>query len=54
MANSYLNYYHLSELKAAFPNLRRWVSGSFWMQRRPVAQLRASKVKDDDAARKER
>jgi predicted O-methyltransferase YrrM len=54
MANSYLNYYHLSELKAAFPNLRRWVSGSFWMQRKPVAQLRSSKVKDDDAARKER
>ena len=38
MANSYLNYYHLPELKAAFPNLRRWVSGSFWMQRRVVAE----------------
>jgi len=36
MANSYLNYYHLSELKAAFPNLRRWESGSFWMRRKAL------------------
>ena len=36
MANSYLNHYHLSEFKAAFPNLRRWESGSFWMRRKSL------------------
>jgi Methyltransferase domain len=36
IANSYLNHYHLSELKAAFPNLRRWESGSFWMRRKAL------------------
>ena len=36
MANSYLNHYHLSDFKAAFPNLRRWESGSFWMRRKPL------------------
>jgi predicted O-methyltransferase YrrM len=46
MANSYLNYYHPAELKAAFPNLRRWIGGSFWMQRTP----RASQKENDGPA----
>jgi len=39
MANSYLNHYYLPELKAAFPNLNRWIGGSFWMRRKPVGEL---------------
>ena len=54
LSNSYLYHCHLSELKAAFPNLRRLVSGSFWMQRRPVAELRASENNDGGATPKER
>ena len=34
MANSYLNYCHQGDLKAAFPNLASWGGGSFWMRRR--------------------
>ena len=49
IANSYLNHYYAPDLKAVFPNLRRWIGGSFWMQRKPVAELRASQ-KDNDAA----
>jgi hypothetical protein len=54
MANSYLNHYHLPDLKAAFPNLRRWIGGSFWMRRKAVAESRASRNKDDGTAPKER
>jgi hypothetical protein len=54
MANSYLNHYYPSDLKAAFPNLRRWIGGSFWMRRRSVAELRTSRSEDGGAARKER
>jgi len=50
MANSYLNHYHLPDLKAAFPHLRRWIGGSFWMRRKPIAELRASQREDDGAA----
>jgi len=35
LANSYLNHYHQQELKAAFPSLSSWASGSFWMRRKP-------------------
>jgi hypothetical protein len=38
MANSYLNHYYLPNLKAAFPNLNRWIGGSFWMRRRLVTE----------------
>ena len=50
MANSYLNHYHPPDLKAAFPNLHRWIGGSFWMRRKRVAELRASQREDDGAA----
>jgi methyltransferase family protein len=40
MANSYLNYYHPQDLKAAFPNLSSpWGGGSFWMRRRPLKEV---------------
>jgi hypothetical protein len=35
LANSYLNRYHQSDLKAAFPSLASWAGGSFWMRRKP-------------------
>jgi len=50
MANSYLNHYYPPDLKAAFPNLSRWIGGSFWMRRKPVAELRGSQREDDGAA----
>ena len=53
IANSYLNHYYSADLKAAFPNLRRWIGGSFWMQRKPVAQVRASEKKNDGVASEE-
>jgi hypothetical protein len=34
VANSYLKHYHEEDLKAAFPTLSRWESGSFWIRRR--------------------
>jgi hypothetical protein len=37
MANSYLNRYHQSDLKAAFPSLPALGGGSFWMRRTPSA-----------------
>jgi hypothetical protein len=35
LCNNYLATYHLSELKAAFPQSPSWGGGSFWMQRTP-------------------
>lgn len=35
LTNSYLNHYYQEDLKAAFPNLSSWASGSFWMRRKP-------------------
>ena len=54
MANSYLNHYYPPDLKAAFPNLRRWIGGSFWMRRKPGAELRTSQTEKDTAAPKKR
>jgi predicted O-methyltransferase YrrM len=54
LANYYLSRYHKEQLRAAFPNLRRWIGGSFWMRRRSVAELRTSRSEDGSAARKER
>jgi hypothetical protein len=33
LANYYLSRYHQEHLQAAFPNLPRWIGGSFWMRR---------------------
>jgi len=54
MANSYLNHYHQPDLKAAFPNLRRWIGGSFWMRRQAIAGLRSSRTQNDTAAPRKR
>jgi hypothetical protein len=34
LANYYLSHYHQQDLKAVFPDLPRWIGGSFWMRRR--------------------
>ena len=34
LANYYLSYYHQEHLRAAFPDLSRWIGGSFWMRRK--------------------
>ena len=52
LANSYLNHYHQSSFKAAFPDLSRWIGGSFWMRRKPIAALRPSQTENDTAAPK--
>jgi len=49
MANSYLNHYYLPDLKAAFPNLSRWIGGSFWMRRKPNGELVASQTTNEGA-----
>jgi hypothetical protein len=36
LANYYLSEYHQEQLKAVFPDLPRWVGGSFWMRRTPA------------------
>ena len=35
LANYYLSRYHQEQLKAIFPDLPRWIGGSFWMRRKP-------------------
>jgi len=54
LANSYLNHYQQQELKAAFPGLPSWAGGSFWMRRKPLAELRAAQTENDSAALKQR
>ena len=50
LANNYLLHYHKEHLKAAFPDLRRWMGGSFWMRRKPIAGLVPSRMENDSAA----
>ncbi len=35
LANYFLSHYHEEALKSAFPDLDRWIGGSFWMRRKP-------------------
>jgi hypothetical protein len=53
MANSYLNHYHLPDLKAAFPNLHDWIGGSFWMRRKLPGASGTPQKSDDHAAGKQ-
>ena len=41
LANSYLNHYHRQDLESRFSGSHRWIGGSFWMRRKPIAGLRA-------------
>ena len=54
LANYYLNHYHSEHLQAVFPNLPRWIGGSFWMRRHPTAALRQSQRRNDTGASKKR
>jgi Methyltransferase domain len=36
LANYYLSHCHPEKLRAAFPDLPRWIGGSFWMRRKPI------------------
>lgn len=52
LANYYLSHYHQEHLRAVFPDLPRWIGGSFWMRRKPIAALRPSQTENDIAPRK--
>jgi len=54
LANYYLSRYHKEHLRAAFPDLPRWIGGSFWMRRQDIAALRPSQTENETAAPKER
>jgi hypothetical protein len=36
LGNYYLSHYHEQQLKAVFPNLPRWIGGSFWIRRKAL------------------
>jgi hypothetical protein len=52
LANYYLSHYHQERLQAAFPGLPRWIGGSFWMRRKPIAALGPSQTVNDTAPQK--
>jgi methyltransferase family protein len=52
LANYYLSRYHNEHLRTAFPDLPRWIGGSFWMRRKPVAELRPSQTENATALQK--
>jgi hypothetical protein len=49
LANYYLSHYHQEHLRAVFPDLPRWIGGSFWIRRKPIAALRPSQTENDIA-----
>lgn len=54
LANYYLSRYHKEHLRAAFPDLPRWIGGSFWIRRKTIAGLRSPQMENDTAAPKKR
>ena len=54
LANYYLSQYHKEYLRAAFPDLPGWIGGSFWMRRKPVAELRPSQTENDTVSLEKR
>jgi hypothetical protein len=52
LASYYLSRYHEEHLRAAFPDLPRWIGGSFWMRRKPIAALGPSQTVNDTAPQK--
>jgi Methyltransferase domain len=54
LANYYLSRYHKEHLRTAFPDLPRWIGGSFWMRRQPDAGLRPSQTENNTTAPKKR
>ena len=52
LANYYLSHYHQAQLQAAFPDLPRWIGGSFWIRRKPIAALGPSQTVNDTPPQK--
>ena len=52
LANYYLSRYYKEHLQAAFPDLLRWIGGSFWMRRKTIAGLRSPQTENDTGAPK--
>ena len=52
LANYYLSHCHQQNLRTAFPDLPRWIGGSFWMRRKPIAALKPSQTENDTAPQK--
>ena len=52
LTNYYLSRFHQENLRAAFPDLPRWIGGSFWMRRKPFAASRPSQTVNDTAPQK--
>jgi len=50
LANYCLSYYQEDQLRAAFPDLHRWIGGSFWMRRKPIAPSKPSQTGTDGMA----
>ena len=54
LANYYLCRFHKKYLQAAFPKLDRWIGGSFWMRRQPIAELTQARTENRHTASKKR
>jgi hypothetical protein len=54
LANYYLSHYHNERLRAAFPDLSRWIGGSFWMRRKPIAAVTSSQRASGNASPEKR
>jgi len=50
LANYYLSHYHKEHLRTAFPDLPRWIGGSFWMRRKSMVGLKSSQTHNDTTA----
>jgi hypothetical protein len=46
----YLSRYHEDQLQAAFPNLGRWIGGSFWMRRKDIVGVKSGQTQNDGAS----
>ena len=44
LGNYYLSHYHEQQLKTVFPNLPRWIGGSFWIRRKALGSMLNEKM----------
>jgi hypothetical protein len=47
LGSYYLSRYHEDQLQAAFPNLARWIGGSFWMRRKGMTSVKSGQKQND-------
>jgi hypothetical protein len=50
LGSYYLSRYHEDQLQAAFPNLGRWIGGSFWMRRKDIVGVKSGQTQNDGAS----